>query len=129
MLMVAMCRGIVIFAHGSSMASANEAVKRVAEEASAAGGFALVETAFLEAQPDLEKAVARLAERGATRILVIPYFLTLGIHLQRDLPAIVERLSVANPGVEIKVTAPLDGHPGLVEILVDRAKEDLTITH
>jgi sirohydrochlorin ferrochelatase len=42
--------------------------------------------AFLEAQSSLDEAVARLADRGVTHILVVPYFLTLGIHLQRDLP-------------------------------------------
>jgi sirohydrochlorin ferrochelatase len=72
-----------------------------------------VETAFLEAQPGLAEAVARLAGSGATRILVVPYFLTLGIHLQRDLPAIVEQLAQAHQNVEIRITPPLDGHPAL----------------
>lgn len=125
MLMVAVSSGIVIFAHGSSVASANDAVREVAEGAAAAGGFRLVETAFLEANPHLDEAVARLVERGATRILVIPYFLTLGIHLQRDLPAIVDRLARRHANVEIRVTPPLDGHPALARILVDRAREAL----
>jgi len=121
--MLAMSSAIVIFAHGSSVESANDAVKRVAEEAAAAGGFERVETAFLEARPSLEQAVALLVERGATRILVIPYFLTLGIHLQRDLPAIIDQLAAAHRNVEIRVTPPLDGHPALVGIVLDRARE------
>ncbi len=121
MLMVAVNTGIVIFAHGSSVPSANEAVRGVAAAAAAAGAFSRVETAFLEARPSLADAVARLAESGATRILVIPYFLTLGIHLQRDLPAIVEQLAKAHQNVEIRVTPPLDGHPGLVQVLLERA--------
>jgi len=122
MLMVAVSQGIVIFAHGSSVPSANDAVRAVASEAAAAGGLDLVETAFLEAKPSLDEAVARLVERGATRILVIPYFLTLGIHLQRDLPAMINRLSQAYQNVEISVTPPLDGHPALVRIVLDRAQ-------
>ncbi|MGA3074194.1 MAG: CbiX/SirB N-terminal domain-containing protein [Bryobacteraceae bacterium] len=121
MLIVAVNTGIVIFAHGSSVASANEAVRVVAEAAAATGGFEHVETAFLEARPDLDEAVARLADSGVKRILVVPYFLTLGIHLQRDLPAIVKQLSRAHQNVEIRVTAPLDGHPALVRVLLDRA--------
>ena len=121
MLMVAVCTGIVIFAHGSSVPSANESVKAVAEAAAAAGTFDRVETAFLEARPSLDEAVGRLADAGANRILVVPYFLTLGIHLQRDLPAIVEGLARAHRHVEIRVTPPLDGHAALVQVLLDRA--------
>ena len=120
--MVAMRSGIVIFAHGSSVPSANDAVRTVAQAAAAAGGFDRVETAFLEAQPGLAEAVAQLAASGVTRILVVPYFLTLGIHLQRDLPAIVERLLQAHPDVEIRVAPPLDGHPTLSQILIERAQ-------
>jgi sirohydrochlorin ferrochelatase len=98
----------------------------VAAEAAREGGWDLLETAFLEAAPPgLAAAVATLAERGAKRVLVIPYFLTLGIHLQRDLPRIIDELSGIHPGVEIRVTAPLDGHPALAQILKSRAEQGL----
>lgn len=118
--------GLVIFAHGSSVAAANDAVARVTERMAVEGGYSLVETAFLEmAEPDLREAVARLAARGADRIVVIPYFLTLGIHLRRDLPRIVEELAGVYQGVRIDVTEPLDGHPSLVGILLERAQAAL----
>ena len=118
--------GLVIFAHGSSVAAANDAVARVTERMAVEGGYSLVETAFLEmAEPDLREAVARLAARGADRIVVIPYFLTLGIHLRRDLPRIVEELAGVYQGVRIDVTEPLDGHPSLVGILLERARAAL----
>jgi len=125
MLIVTVNTGIVIFAHGSSVPSANAAVRGVADAAASAGKFEHVEAAFLEAKPDLAEAVARLADAGIRRILVVPYFLTLGIHLQRDLPAIVEQLSRAHENVEILVTPPLDGHPALVQALLDRAQTAL----
>ena len=53
---------------------------------------------------------------------MVPYFLTLGIHLQRDLPAIVGRIAAAHPDIQISVTPPLDGHPGLASVLADRAR-------
>jgi sirohydrochlorin ferrochelatase len=116
--------GIAIFAHGSSIASANEAVRAVADRVARQGGFQLVEAAFLEqASPDLAEAVARLAARGASRILVVPYFLTLGLHLQRDLPRIVADISSIQPGVEIRVTPPLDGHPAMEQALIERARD------
>ncbi len=112
----------MIFAHGSSVASANEAVEKVAAEAAAAGGFSLYETAFLDALPNLRMAAGKLMERGAERIFVVPYFLTLGIHLKRDLPNLVKELEAEHPGVEMKIAPPLDGHPGLSRILAERAQ-------
>jgi sirohydrochlorin ferrochelatase len=74
--------GIIVFAHGSRIESANEAVRAVTAELARAGGFEHVVPAFLElGQPDLAEAVVHLSGRGVRRILVIPYFLTLGIHL------------------------------------------------
>lgn len=115
--------GVVLFAHGSTVESANEAVHAVtAELARRTGDW--VETAFLDcAPPRLRDAVGALVARGATRIVVIPYFLTLGIHLQRDLPRIADELRRIYPGVGIDIAEPLDGHPALLEILIDRWKE------
>jgi sirohydrochlorin ferrochelatase len=62
-----------------------------------------------------------LVRAGAHEILVLPYFLTLGIHLQRDLPKLVDGLE-RDYGVSIRVAPPLDGHPELSRILVDRAR-------
>jgi sirohydrochlorin ferrochelatase len=113
----------VVFAHGSRVESANQAVREVAARMAESGHYA-VEPAFLElGQPDLAGAAALLVARGATRIVVIPYFLTLGTHLQRDLPRLVENTARQIGHVEMEVTAPLDGHPALLQALLDRAGE------
>ena len=114
--------GIVVFGHGSSVASANDAVRVVAADAARQGGWKLYETAFLEAAPLLKDAVASLAGQGADSIVVLPYFLTLGIHLKRDLPNLVAGLE-KEYGVAIQVAPPLDGHAALSRILVERALE------
>lgn len=114
--------GLILFGHGSRVAEANQSVMAVTEALRERGGYGLTATAFLElAEPDLPAAVAGLVAQGARRIVVIPYFLTLGIHLRRDLPRIVEELESIHPGVEILVTDPLDGHPALLEIVMARA--------
>lgn len=107
------------------MASANDAVRSVASDAAQAGKWDLYETAFLEASPRLEEAVAKLVDAGAGAIVVLPYFLTLGIHLQRDLPKLVGQLENLHQ-IPIRVTPPLDGHPALSNILVARAGEVLS---
>lgn len=122
--MSAVSTGLVIFAHGSSIESANEPVREAARQVGRAQGSTLVEAAFLElAVPGLAEAVDALVRRGAKRIVVIPYFLTLGVHLQRDLPAIAAGIAARHQNVPIEVTAPMEGHPALIEILLERARD------
>ena len=116
--------GYIVFAHGSSVESANEAVRAVAASFARQGGYEAVEAAFLEnGKPDLRGAVDLLAGCGIAHIVVIPYFLTLGLHLQRDLPRLIQEIRGIHPAIEIEVTPPLDGHPALLEALLGRARQ------
>lgn len=113
-----------MFGHGSSVESANDAVRAMAAELQRRQGYEAVETAFLEGgKPDLSGAIDRLAAQGVEQVIVIPYFLTLGMHLQRDLPRLVEEIHAGRPELEIQVTPPLDGHPALIDALLGRARE------
>jgi len=118
--------GFIVFAHGSRVEEANKAVRDIAARLAGAGEH-LVEAAFLElGQPDLDGAAKLLADRGASRIIVIPYFLTLGTHLQRDLPRLVKQAAAKlGGGISVEVTAPLDGHPALLDVLLDRVQQAL----
>src|SRR4051812_44013653 len=55
-----MATGFVVFGHGSSVESANDAVRTIAAAAAAAGKWVHWETAFLEAAPLLPVAVEKL---------------------------------------------------------------------
>jgi len=114
----------IVFAHGSSVESANQAVRVVAAEMGRRGGYPIVEAAFLEGgKPGLGAAVDSVVAQGANHVIVVPYFLTLGLHLQRDLPKLVDQVRARHPKLEIEVTPPLDGHPAMVEALLGRARE------
>ena len=115
--------GLIVFAHGSRVVAANEAVKAVAGEAARQAGIAAYRTAFLElAAPTLSEAVADLARTGIRQILVTPYFLTMGRHLVEDLPRLLAVARSEHPEVRLKASLPLDGHPDLAGILADRAR-------
>jgi sirohydrochlorin ferrochelatase len=118
--------GFIVFAHGSRVESANEAVRQIASSMAASGEHK-VEPAFLElGKPDLAGAATLLKAAGVKHIIVIPYFLTLGTHLQRDLPRLVQEAAQSFAGdIRMEVTPPLDGHPALLEALLDRASQAL----
>lgn len=119
--------GFVVFAHGSRIDSANASVHSMAA-ALEQEGYSPAVAAFLElAHPDLAEAVGLLASRGVRRIIVLPYFLTMGIHLTRDLPRIARELESIYKEVEVIVTEPLDGHPALLQILRERAQAGLAM--
>jgi len=113
----------IVFAHGSSVESANEAVRVVARKAALFGDWRMSATAFLEGgKPTLAEAVDVLTARGESSFVVVPYFLTTGLHLKRDLPRLIEEIKLQHPGVKFAVTEPLDGHPAMAAALVDRAR-------
>lgn len=121
-----MTPGLIIFAHGSRIETANEGVRAVARDLAKLGSFPHVQPAFLElGRPDLAGAVAALASQGAEKIVVLPYFLTLGLHLERDLPKLIAEIQQAHPGIQIRATPPLEGHPALLTALLDRARSAL----
>ena len=115
--------GFIVFGHGSRVESANQAVRDVAAELARFGDLPHVEPAFLElGQPDLAGAVKRLVSREVRKIVVLPYFLTLGTHLERDLPRLILDIALKYKDLDISSAPPLDGHPALTQILLDRAK-------
>ena len=118
--------GFIVFAHGSRIESANQAVREVADQMATSRDY-VVEAAFLElGKPDLAGAAEKLVARGVERIVVIPYFLTLGTHLQRDLPRLLADVAHQYRNIEMEATSPLDGHPALLQVLLDRASEALS---
>jgi sirohydrochlorin ferrochelatase len=87
-------------------------------------GRAIVEPAHMElAEPTIEQAVAACAARGAKRIVVAPYFLSRGRHIQEDIPALVAAAQRAHPEVRCVVAAPLGGDPLMAQLLDARVAQ------
>jgi sirohydrochlorin ferrochelatase len=118
--------GVILFAHGSRVEEANQGVHDLARQVEEGGPYPFVRAAFLElAHPDLTEAVALAAAACLNRLIVIPYFLTLGIHLQRDLPNLIAPLKRKYPQLRIEAGKSLEGHPKMPAIILERAEEAL----
>jgi sirohydrochlorin ferrochelatase len=115
---------IVLFGHGSRVEDANQGVRDLARQVQEAGPYHHVRAAFLElGQPDLNTAVAEAAGDGMQRVIVIPYFLTVGTHLQRDLPNLIAPLKKKYPQLAIEVGQSLEGHPLMASVILGRVQE------
>ena len=116
---------IIVFAHGSAVPEANREVARLAEEVSRQAQCP-ARYAFLElAQPNLPTAVAEAVAAGARRIVVIPYFLTMGVHVRQDLPRLLAEQQSRFPEVDIRAAQSLEGYPGMARAILDRVQQVL----
>jgi sirohydrochlorin ferrochelatase len=115
---------LLLIAHGSREPAANEDLHRLAEEMRATGRYAAVVAAFLElADPDIDCGGAKCVDAGAKRVVLVPYFLSAGVHVRRDLAAARERLAQRFSGLEFRLAEPLGPHPLLTEIVLQRATD------
>jgi sirohydrochlorin ferrochelatase len=113
---------LLLIAHGSRRPEANADLERVAE--GLRGRHPLVEVAYLElAAPSIDEGGARCVEQGATRVVLLPYFLSPGKHVTEDLAAARDRLSERFPAVRFTLADPLGPHPLLLDILEERTRE------
>jgi sirohydrochlorin ferrochelatase len=120
---VAMRTALLVIAHGSRQAEANADLHFVVDGLRRRG-WDVAEPAFLElAEPSIDEAGRRCVEQGARRVVLLPYFLSAGVHVQRDLAAARGRLAALYPGVEFRLAEPLGRHPLLLDVLAERARE------
>lgn len=107
---------LLLIAHGSRNQKANQEIDALAQNVAhfCDEQFQLVQHAFLEfAEPDIVGGVGKCVERGATRVTVVPYFLTAGNHVVRDIPEEIEQVRAAHADIEIE----LSPHVGAMDIM------------
>jgi len=83
-----------------------------------------VEAAFLEVvEPTVAQAVERCIGAGATRVLLLPYFLFSGTHGVDDVERLRADFERRHPAVTFAVGRPLGVHPSLVDVVLARLLE------
>ena len=117
---------LLLIGHGSRVASANRLLRDLARGLRTVFPGRVVEIAYLEAAPpDIGEGIERCVARGATRILIVPYFLYLGGHVRRDLPKAAAAARRRHAGLEVRIAAHLGLDRRLLAILADRSRRGL----
>ena len=117
---------LLLIAHGSRRPEANADLEHVAEQLRARGRYPIVQVSYLElAEPNIASGGALCVERGATEVILLPYFLSPGKHVVEDLAAARDMLSKRFSGIRFVLAEPLGRHPLLLEVLEERAQESL----
>lgn len=117
---------ILMMAHGSRIAEANDAARDVAVMVQEMTGFEIVEVSFRELhEPNIQQGIDACVARGAERILLMPYFLFMGAHVQHDLPEEISEAQKRHPGLIMEMGGHLGAHRKLAEIETERIAESL----
>ena len=120
---------ILMMAHGSRIPEANDAVREIAAMVKKITGYDIVEVSFREQHlPNIQQGIDACVAQGAERVLLIPYFLFIGAHVQEDLPEEMARARARHPQVEFAMGKHLGVHKKLAEVVVERIAEGLTVT-
>jgi sirohydrochlorin ferrochelatase len=115
----------ILIAHGSRVEAANDAHRQLCDRVAALTGR-LVAPAFLElATPGIVDAITQAVDRGATDVVVIPYFLLPGNHTGRDIPAAVDAARAARPDATIRLARYVGDAPELVALVGDIVMREL----
>ncbi len=117
---------ILMMAHGSRIAEANDAAYQVAAMVQELTGFEIVEVSFRELhEPNIQSGIDACVAKGAERILLMPYFLFMGAHVQHDLPEEIAEAQKRYPGLIMEMGGHLGVHRKLAEIEAERIGESL----
>ena len=115
-------RGLILLAHGARDPAWAVPFEAVAARVRAQAPGTAVRLAFLELMsPGLAAAGAELAALGCTRVDVTPAFLGAGGHVRRDVPAQVDALRAAHPGIAWTLHDALGETPHVIAALADAA--------
>lgn len=118
---------ILLMAHGSRIPEANDAAAEVARMVKEMTGHEIVAVSFREMhEPSIQQGIDACVAQGAQRILLIPYFLFMGAHVQHDLPEEIAIARERHPGLLLEMGQHLGAHRKLAEIVAERIDQGLT---
>lgn len=115
---------LLLVAHGSRREESNIEIESLSEKISTLEPkeFDKVMPAFLEfASPSIPEAIKECTELGATKVTILPYFLSAGVHITRDIPNEISEASQNTPGLDIQIANYFGSRDEIAEILMKTA--------
>ena len=115
---------VILLGHGSRVPEAGKDMERVAARLREKYGYQLVEVCFMSRLgPSFPEIFQKCVNLGATKVLVIPYFLHSGLHLVRDVPEMIQEQVEKFPGVIVQIGRGFGFDEMLVDLVQARIEE------
>ena len=119
---------LLVIAHGSRRDESNLEIESLTNKIASFNTkeFDVVMPAFLEfAEPSIVEAIKKCSDIGAKKVTVLPYFLSAGVHITRDIPNEITEASKGSQGIEIKVANYFGSRDEIAQILLKTALDIL----
>jgi len=119
---------LLVVAHGSRRQSSNDQIRKLAAILSACNNpaFNQVVAAFLELEaPSIPAAITQQVLQGATKIVVLPYFLANGRHVKEDIPAQIRICRAQFPELAITLAAHLGAATEMTDLIFRHLQHEL----
>jgi precorrin-8X/cobalt-precorrin-8 methylmutase len=122
--------GLIIIGHGSKLPHNRENLEKLAEILRKRSKFKTVEISFMvRNKPTIPEAIESLAKKGVSKIVLIPAFLSLGVHTTREIPELI-KLKEKEPllterGIELVYGEPLGSDERIAKIIEEKALKAL----
>jgi sirohydrochlorin cobaltochelatase len=113
---------VIVAAHGSRRKSSAAEVAALAKKldvkvkTDGSNDIHQVVHAFLQfCDPSLETVIQELADSGVDEMIIFPFFISAGSHVQTDIPRAIETARHKHPGVRFHITR----HLGILDAVED----------
>lgn len=118
-----MRKAYLIVVHGDRSGEAERSLIAMLETLRQRHPQEQIEGAVLMTMPEylhLEHVAERMALEGIQKLVIVPWFLFAGPHVQKDIPEIVARVQARHPSIETTYAEPLAMDPLMVQLLESR---------
>jgi len=115
---------LLLVAHGSRRQESNLEIESLSKKIAKIESkeFDKVMPAFLEfASPSIPEAIKKCSEIGAAKVTILPYFLSAGVHITRDIPNEISEAFQNTPGLDIQIANYFGSRDEIAEILMKTA--------
>ncbi len=122
--------GIILVDHGSRIDESNRLLEQLAAAWQTRRDATIIEAAHMEiASPSINDAFVASVSRGATKIVISPFFLLPGRHWTTDIPQLAAQAARAYPQIPWILVAPIALHEMVFSILENRIETCLNHQH
>jgi len=118
---------LLVVAHGSRRSQSNSEVEQLTQiiREKACSKYLSISHAFLElAEPSIGNAIDQCIQQGADEIILLPYFLSAGRHVQQDIPEQVAAKQAQYPQIKIHIAPYLGASQGIADMMLALVKSD-----
>jgi len=113
--------GLIVVAHGSKLEASNDEIRLMATTLKALDtNNTWIAEAFLECgHPTIPRTLMDASLKGINTLKILPYFITAGVHVKRDITAIVVQAQQEYPEMTIELLPHLGSLPNLAKFIHD----------